>query len=280
MAGRVGMMNRFQLAMLQDGGAKLLKWIFWIGATLLLILYPRAVSAGTIRLAWDPVGDTDLAGYKVYYGTTSGLYTQTVQVGSQNTATLNNLQDCKVYYVALKAVDANGNESLSFSNEVSGISAPVPAMVSPASAKQASGNLNVTITGNNFDTQARPDFGPDVSVNSYNTVSCSQMLANISIDPAARVNSAPALPRILSVVNQGGPLGQKSGTFTVLFDERRADIDNTGKVMTRDLLYWANAFGTATGDPGYNLDADLNGDGIVDGADLALLAVWHGTEFF
>lgn len=273
-------MSRFQIEMFQDGGARLLKWIFWISATLLLILYPRAVSAGTIRLAWDAVADTDLAGYKVYYGTTSGLYTQSVEVGKQASATLTNLQDCKVYYVALKAVDANGNESLSYSNEVSGFSAPVPATVSPASAKQATGNLNVIITGNNFDTQARPDFGPDVTVNSYSTSSCSQMMANISIDPAARVNNAPALPRILSVVNQGGPMGQKSGVFTVLFDERRSDIDHSGKVMTRDLLYWANAFGTATGDPGYNLAADLNGDGIVDGADLALLAVWHGTEFF
>jgi hypothetical protein len=273
-------MNRFRFEDLQDEGARLLKWVFWIGVTLLLVLYPRAVSAGTIKLAWDPVGDTDLAGYRVYYGTTSGLYSQAVEVGKQTTATLTNLQDCRVYYLALKSVDANGNESLGFSNEISGFPAPQPSTVSPASAKQATGNLNITIGGTNFDTQAQPDFGPDVTVNSYSTVSCSQMLASISIDPAARVNSAPALPRVLTVRNQGGPLGQASGTFTVLFDERRADIDGSGKVAARDLLYWQTAFGSRTGDPAYNIDADLNGDGIVDGADLSLLAVWHGTQFF
>ena len=273
-------MIRIRLERLQEDRARLLKWVFWIGVTILLILFPRSVAAGTIKLAWDPVSDTDLAGYHVYYGTTSGVYTQRVDVGKQSTATLGNLQDCQVYYVAVKAVDANGNESAGYSNEISGMSAPVPASVSPDSAKQSAGNLNLTITGTNFDTRARPDFGPDITVNSYSSPSCSQLLANISISGSARVNSAPALPRLLSVVNQGGPLGQKSGAFTVLFDEHRADIDRSGKVMGSDLFIWSNAFGTTAGDPGYNVDADLNGDGVVDGADLTLLAVWHGTKFF
>jgi len=262
------------------GRSRVGRWIFGAGVTVALVLFPCAVAAGTIKLAWDPVGDTDLAAYRVYYGTTSGLYSQSFLVGKQTTATLTNLQDCRVYYLALKAVDANGNESVAFSNEISGYSAPLPSTVGPASAKQATGNLNLMIGGANFDTQARPEFGPGVTVNSYSTVSCTEMLANITIADAARVNSAPALPRILTVVNQGGPLGQKSGAFTVLFDEHRADVDHSGEVAARDLLYWQTAFGSVTGDPAYNIDADLNGDGIVDGADLTLLAVWHGTEFF
>jgi len=262
-------------------GRKALRWIFWIGATLLLILLPSAVSAGTIKVAWDPVGDADLAGYKVYYGTTSGLYTSSTTVAKEQTATdLTNLQDCKVYYVAVKAVDANGNESQAFSNEISGMSAPMPATVSPNSAKQATNNQLVTISGTNFDTQARPDFGPDILVNSYAATSCSQMTANITITAAARVNSAPSLPRLLTIINQGGPQGSKSGPFTVLFNELRADIDKSGRVGGRDLLFWQNAFGSVSGDPNYNIDADLNGDGTVDGADLTLLAVWHGHIFF
>ena len=273
-------MVRFQHEVLRKTGAVLLRWILWIGATVLLVLYPSAVSAGTIRLAWDPVGDVDLAGYRVYYGTTPGIYTDSLPVGKQTSATLPNLQDCRLYYIALKAVDSNGNESAGYSNVISGRPAPIPAAVSPVSAKQGTGGLNVTITGANFDTQAQPDFGPDISVTNYWHSSCTEMGATITIDPAARVNSAPALPRVLTVVNQGGPLGQKSGAFAVLFDERRADIDRSGKVAARDLLYWQTAFGSMAGDPAYNTAADLNGDGIVDGADLSLLAVWHGTEFF
>ena len=307
-------MNRIWFVRLQADRARLLKWVFWIGVTLLLILYPRTVSAGTIKLAWDPVPDTDLSGYHVYYGTISGAYTGSVSVGKQTTAVLSNLQDCQVYYIAVKAVDSNNNESAAYSNEISGMSAPIPASISgapglcvggdksgqacssssdcavpspgtsgtcsDAAGKQGAANLSLVVAGINFDTRARPDFGPDITVNSYSTPSCTQLLANITIDGSARVNSAPALPRLLSVVNQGGPLGQKSGIFTVLFDEHRADIDHSGKVMARDLLIWSDAFGTAAGDPGYNIDADLNGDGVVDGADLTLLAVWHGTTFF
>jgi len=261
-------------------GARALRWIFWAGATLALVLLPRAVSAGTIKLEWDAVGDPDLSGYKVYYGTSPGVYSNSASTGAQTTVDLTNLQDCRVYYLAVKAVDANGNESVAFSNELSGMSAPVPNTVTPNSAKQAINALNVTISGANFDTQARPDFGPDILVNNYSTSSCNQMTANLTITTPARVNSPPALPRVLTVINQGGPRGSKSGAFTVLFNERRADIDASGRVGGRDLLYWQNAFGTASGDPGYDVDADLNGDGLVDGADLSLLAVWHGTIFF
>jgi hypothetical protein len=259
----------------------MLRWVFWIAATLLLILLPSVASAGTIKLAWDAVGDPDLAGYKVYYGTTSGLYTSSTSVAKEQTsADLTNLQDCRVYYMAVKAVDANGNESMGFSNEITGMSEPAPATVSPNTAKQATNYQIVTISGANFDTQARPDFGPDILVNSYSTTSCNQMTANITITAGARVNSAPGLPRLLTIINQGGPRGSKNGAFNVLFNERRADVDGSGRVGGRDLLYWQNAFGTVSGNTNYNLDADLNGDGTVDGADLSLLAVWHGHIFF
>jgi len=264
----------------EHAGFRALRWIFWAGATLLLILLPSVVSAGTIKLAWDPVGDPDLSGYKVYYGTSSGVYTNSTPTGSQTSVDLTNLQDCKVYYLAVKAVDANGNESMAFSNEVFGMSAPVPNTVSPNSAKQATNFQNVTIYGTNFDTQARPDFGPDVLVNSYSTTSCTQMTANISITEAAKVNSAPAPPRLLTIFNNGGPTGSKSGPFSVTFNELRADIYPDGQVRGRDLIYLQNAFGSISGDTNYNADADLNGDGKVDGADVTLLAIWHGHRFF
>ena len=243
----------------------LLRWCFWALATLGLILIPSAVSAGTIKVAWDPVGDPDLAAYKVYYGTMPGVYTNSTTVSRPSTsADLINLQDCKVYYLAVKAVDSNGNESLGFSNEISGISAPMVSSVSPNQEKQATNAQSITIYGNNFDTQARPDLGPDILVNNYSTISCTQMTANITVTEAALVNTAPGPQRTLKITNQNGPMGTKSGAFTVLFNERRADIDGSGRVGGRDLLFWQNAFGTVSGNPAYNADADLNGDGKVD----------------
>jgi hypothetical protein len=81
--------------------------------------------AGTIKLAWDaPTTNidgtplTDLAGYKIYYGPTSGSYTNTLDVGNVTTSAVNNLTDGLTYYFTVSAYNSAGVES-SFSNEVS-----------------------------------------------------------------------------------------------------------------------------------------------------------------
>lgn len=37
-------------------------------------LFPIFVLAETVTLSWDPNSETDLAGYKIYYGYSSGIY--------------------------------------------------------------------------------------------------------------------------------------------------------------------------------------------------------------
>jgi len=49
------------------------------------------------------------------------------------------------------------------------------------------------------------------------------------------------------------------------------DIDSSDRVDGFDLGRLGLAFGSQPGDPNWDPDADLNGDGIVDGADLAIL---------
>jgi len=58
----------------------------------------------------------DLAGYKLYYGTMPGQYTQVVTVGSYTTAEIDDLGS-GTYYVTVTAYDIFGNES-DFSNEI------------------------------------------------------------------------------------------------------------------------------------------------------------------
>jgi hypothetical protein len=83
-----------------------------------------AVSNGTIALAWDPATSysdgsplTDLAGYKLYYGTTSGSYTGSIDVGNVTSYTITNLPPA-VYYVVVTVRNLSGTES-SYSNQVS-----------------------------------------------------------------------------------------------------------------------------------------------------------------
>ncbi len=71
-----------------------------------------------VTLAWDANTENDLAGYKVYYGNSSGIYSSNVDVGNQTSYTITNLVNGNTYFIAATAYDINGNES-SYSNEVS-----------------------------------------------------------------------------------------------------------------------------------------------------------------
>ena len=80
----------------------------------------RPAVAGNASLAWDPVTDADLAGYRVYYGTSPGVYTLSVDVGNVTQTTISGLTDCTTYYFGVKAYDTAANESTAYSNQVQG----------------------------------------------------------------------------------------------------------------------------------------------------------------
>jgi hypothetical protein len=73
--------------------------------------------AADITLAWDQNSDPDLAGYRLYIGTSSRNYTQTFDLGLTTQYTIGNLNDGTVYFFTLTAYNQKGLES-SFSNEV------------------------------------------------------------------------------------------------------------------------------------------------------------------
>ncbi len=95
-----------------------------VTAVIIFVLFlPVAVFAGTVNLTWTaPTTNTDgstlsdLAGYKVYYGTSSGNYTTSIDVGKTTSYQLT-LAGGYTYYFAVTAYDTSGNES-TYSNEV------------------------------------------------------------------------------------------------------------------------------------------------------------------
>lgn len=69
-------------------------------------------------LTWNPVTSTNLAGYKVYVGTASGVYGTPLDVGNVTAYTVNNLTIGTTYYFAVTSYNTTGKESAP-SNEVS-----------------------------------------------------------------------------------------------------------------------------------------------------------------
>lgn len=78
-------------------------------------------STGSVTLSWSANSENDLAGYKIYLGTSSGNYTASgspTVIGKITSYTVTGLQRNTTYFFALSAYDSAGNES-AFSAEVS-----------------------------------------------------------------------------------------------------------------------------------------------------------------
>jgi hypothetical protein len=75
-------------------------------------------SSSTATLTWNPSTNTNLAGYKIYMGTASGIYGSPITVGNVTSYTVPNLGVGNTYYFAVTDYNSNGIES-GFSNEVS-----------------------------------------------------------------------------------------------------------------------------------------------------------------
>ncbi|MDO9124581.1 MAG: fibronectin type III domain-containing protein, partial [Deltaproteobacteria bacterium] len=93
--------------------------IFFL-SLLIFIGLPFLASAAQLRLAWDPNTESDLVGYKVYFGTSSKQYTASVDVGNVNIYALRGLTEGQTYYIAVTAYDLYFNESV-YSIEVNGV---------------------------------------------------------------------------------------------------------------------------------------------------------------
>lgn len=61
------------------------------------------------------MSDADVAGYRIYYGSSSQNYLQArgagLNAGKSSTYTVTNLVAGQIYYFAVSAYDASGNES-------------------------------------------------------------------------------------------------------------------------------------------------------------------------
>jgi hypothetical protein len=105
-----------------------------IWGLIILVCSAFEVEAAVVTLAWDLSSSPNIAGYRLYSGTTSGVYGQTIEVGNATSTLVSNLVTGKTYFFTVTAYNTTGVESAP-SNEVSYLAPPNtgPAqMVSPA----------------------------------------------------------------------------------------------------------------------------------------------------
>jgi hypothetical protein len=261
-----------------------------VSALIFLAIAPT--HAGTISLAWEPVAGA--SGYRVYYGSSSGSYTQQINVGNTTSVDVEGLNDCTDYYLAVKAYNGQG-ESTSFSNEVSGWARPEIDSYVPGTSQQGS-QVTINFDGANFqqgaelliDTTAIPtdaNGDPLVRIENISVLSCTRIQALMTVEPLARGLRSMEVGQFalgLEVRNPDEVFGTRPAQLDVAFNPERADINRSNastqdRVDGEDLVWLAHAHGSAEGQAHFNPDSDLDGDGLVDGVDLAYLAVRFGA---
>ncbi len=89
----------------------------WVFGLVLSVAFPTIVSAGTAHLTWNANSEPDLAGYTIYYATSSHSgtcptgYTSNQNAGNVTSYYFDNLTAGQTYYFQLTAKDTSNNES-------------------------------------------------------------------------------------------------------------------------------------------------------------------------
>ena len=83
----------------------------------LILMLPVIAQAASITMTWDRNQEPDIAGYRIYYGTQSDQYNNSITVYDSATQPLQRsyivagLSEGTTYYLAMKTFDQAGQES-------------------------------------------------------------------------------------------------------------------------------------------------------------------------
>jgi hypothetical protein len=125
---------------------------------LVLAALSVTVQGASVTLGWNASTDPLVAGYNVYYGGTSGIYTNKTSVGLATSAVTSGLLVGVTYYFAATTYNAAGLESL-FTSPLTYTVPTQPQRVQVRAMPAGQFALTVTGTvGHTYNIQATQDF--------------------------------------------------------------------------------------------------------------------------
>jgi hypothetical protein len=201
-------------------------------------------------LTWNANTETNLAGYRVQYGTVSGSPSTTIDVGRVTSRTFTGLQPGTRYYFRVVAYNTSGQSSApsaETSYVVPTTLAPTLTSVSPASGPTAGGTL-ITLTGTNFVSGATVRVG-GVAATSVTFVGASQVTARTPVGTAGA--------RDVLITNPNGQAAVRVGGFTYT-------TTSTSTALT------AKAVSPLSGPTSGGTVITVTGTGFVSGATIAI----------
>lgn len=130
---------------------------------LLVVVVKYGVEAGPpdtaqVKLAWDRVSDPGVAGYSIYYGTASRVYTGKLDVGDTNQATVPGLTPGITYYFAMTTRLFSGLES-DYSSEIQFQPPSIGPILQPPFSTGGQTYISAAVpAGHSYDILATQDF--------------------------------------------------------------------------------------------------------------------------
>jgi hypothetical protein len=237
-----------------------------------------SVGAGTLRVTWASSPEGDLAGYRLRYGTSPGVYSQSIDTGQTEMCLVPGLDAELVYYFAVSAYDFSGNESEpseEITARIPASLAPIPVVSSAIEsstqsmfAVRARSSL-VMVYGANLEPGATVSFGPGVNVGSAAHTALGNMLVmNVDVDASASPGS-----RTATVTNADQGIGSRSDLLTIV---KSPDINGDCTVDVLDLNVLARSWNETENETQFVSGADFNGDGYVGPDDLTVFVQYFG----
>ncbi len=253
--------------------------IFATAAALLAMTVGAFAAADkTVTLAWNANPETNIAGYRLRFGTTSGSYSNTVEAGTSLSATATGLDGGTTYYFAVVAYSSSGQTSPSSAEvtyTVPGVpnQAPVATALSLVTAEDTDTAATLSATDPEGDPITYSIVSPPTKGTLVGTA------PNLTYRPAANangsdsftyrasdgpLNSATVTASISITPVSDAPLANSTGITTaedvnLAFVLSASDPDGGTLVYT---ILTAPAKGTLTGSPPnltYRPTAHVNG---------------------
>jgi len=221
--------------------------------------------AEQVTLAWDANTETDLAGYRIHYGTASGSYTASVDVHNVITYTVTGLNAGQTYYFAASAYDTSGTESgysIEVRHSIPAANRAPSAPSTPSGASSAMVNTVLAFTSSATDPDGhsleyRYDWGGEVLSN-WGVAGQSHSWTGVG-QYTVKAQARDSLGAV-SVWSDGKTVSISPNQAS------SADLDGDGVSNDQDAFpgnpaEWRDSDGDGIGD---NADPDDNNNGIAD----------------
>jgi len=144
-------------------------------------LIPLFTYASTVTLAWDQNPESDIAGYKVHYGTSTRNYDYSVNAGNYTSCTISGLQEGTTYYFAVTAyvsqmIESDFSEELAYTIQLS--PQPSNSMISDPAIYVSDSSIDLIKKGPNYYARAYITIGDDLDRAIEGAIVSAQWLLN------------------------------------------------------------------------------------------------------